>query len=234
MSIDEYLPEDEGHHCDGSGLGPADTWIPRSGHQWIHQDVAAACKKLGEKTKGFCGDPTTLKIGNPYFQDSSEDSPIDIIFPKKHTSKPYSLLSTLQKSEESTVFEYKPFLPIPLHEETPQPDILPLKGMHNQNHWLGMDCSQENPWSLTSTFKAPVLEPVDITKDPSYIAYQTGKNILDKILERQEKERIDFERTNPGIADFENAIYKRNMLEPASIPRLDAMPLPRGLLPFRW
>lgn len=61
--VNEYAPKEEGHHSDGSGKGPADTWVIRHAHEMIHQDVAAACRTLGEPCKGFAGDPTTLKLG---------------------------------------------------------------------------------------------------------------------------------------------------------------------------
>lgn len=62
----EFVPKDEGHHCDGSGKGSADTFIVRDGHEQIHRDVADACRNLNEPTKGFAGDPTTLKLGNKF------------------------------------------------------------------------------------------------------------------------------------------------------------------------
>jgi hypothetical protein len=299
MPIDDYFPKDEGHHCDGSGIGPADTWIPRPGHQWIHQDVARACRSFGEKTKGFAGDPTTLKLGNSFFEENSEDA-FPGLFSKKPKKKHFnalaymSLLSTDESTEpeitpllrytppESSIpkktidyakicsalfpkdeskdtipsfYRYKPLVP-ETPSETPLvfPDLLhsrkpknpyeftspifplteSIAHTENQKHWLGMDKpAEEKPWSLTSSFKPPVLEPRDITQEPEYVAYQSGLKIYEGLLEQQRQEKINFERSNPGIADFQNSIYKRNMLDRSSIPTLGSMPLPRGMTPFR-
>lgn len=62
----DYIPPTEFHHINGSGKGDT-IEVTRYEHEWIHQDVAGACRSLGEKTKGFAGDPTTLKLGNKFF-----------------------------------------------------------------------------------------------------------------------------------------------------------------------
>ena len=70
-----FSPKEEGHHCDGSGKGPADVWIIREGHEMIHDDVGRYAMEIEGNTKrfrGFYGDLTTLKLGNSYYNPGYE------------------------------------------------------------------------------------------------------------------------------------------------------------------
>ena len=67
-------PKDQGHHSDGKHKGPANTFVPYPAHLQIHSDVADACRLLGEKTKGYAGDPTTLNLGNRFYPGKTDSS----------------------------------------------------------------------------------------------------------------------------------------------------------------
>lgn len=62
MATENYWLRTEGHHADGSGIGPADIRIDRATHVEIHRSVGEALRDLGLPTGGFCGDATTLKF----------------------------------------------------------------------------------------------------------------------------------------------------------------------------
>jgi len=95
----------------------------------------------------------------------------------------------------------------------------------NQSHWLGgrNSFATSNAWSIdANAHYSPVLTPLFIRED-SYIASNNlGNDIYNDTCRRVEFKRIEFERSNVGIADYENNIYKRDMI---TIGRLSDTPM---------
>lgn len=209
-----YLTRVEGHHSDGSGRGPADTFLPRIAHTWVHQDVAGACRSLGEPTsRGFCGDPTTRKLGNRFFGADPLPSDDDYEFPaflNSREKKPeFNFIGNpIEASIKKTIDELtsrqrsETFGPEASLGKT-LPDSLTYKA--NQEHWLGNTCSvpfsshganQEHwmggrtTWQANPISYSPVLPPVDINRDIYAIAERAGRDLLRSIQLTQEAREI--------------------------------------------
>jgi hypothetical protein len=278
---DQFCPKEEGHHCDGSGIGPADTWIIRHGHEQIHSDVAEACRMLGEKIKGFYGDPTTLKLGNKFF-GKEEETPdylktykipeIKMSFFKIEEQPKYELPRTtfitnflntnkdktpmkraneiLESIEINTKPSYMNFI----KTEQPKPsfgvtkltenmfdNILRTKKetinlqwhkvnetpayRANQDNWLGgrNSFTPNSAWSIDMNIHhSPVLKPLFTNEDSYITAFNVGNKIFNDTLKKVEAQNAEFEHNNLGWADFENNIYKRDMI---SVGRLSDTPM---------
>lgn len=254
-----FFPKEEGHHSDGVHKGPPNVHIIRHGHEWIHQSVADACRSLGEKTKGFCGDPTTLNLGNKYF--GSFEKKKDYLNPSNFMTPPDKNLFRRKRRKEHSFQELdfdnsfiqkytkpkkmrfnEPWKLEPLEKRYDSSklksfrfkpiDIKQMKNSLYKDNWLG-----NNTWLAKDSVKmdfvnvpTPTLSYVDHRSDPGYLDFKRGEAIVDGIIKRNAREVEMRDYKYGGIADYYNALTRSNMVEVRPVKLTEVRPL--GLRPI--